>query len=308
MDLKNPEIRFETTNRCAYHCKICPREAMSREQGTMDLELYKRLVTEGVQRGLKCVTLTGFGEATLDKFFLERVEFAKQYGLYVSADTTGYLIKEKVARRMIELGFDFIRFSVFATDAETYKKLHKLDTYPMVLENIHRLIELKKEYNASLPRVGVYYVEQPGNEHQTKDFIDYWVGKVDEVNVWKAHNWINTYDFRKGDFKRKKTCGRPINGPLQIRWNGEVSACCFDFNNQLITGNVAGPGGYDALFNDERYHKLRDAHLSGDLQEYNLCLKCDQLYEVPDTLIFSTNKENKVGTSGNTYVSFETTA
>ena len=302
--LKNTEIRFETTNKCTYHCKICPREEMTRDQGIMSMELYKRLIIEGIERGLKYVTLTGFGEAFLDKHFIERAMFAKSCGLYVSVDTTGFALKQSIAQELIQMEFDFIRFSIFATTKEVYKKVHNLDKFDIVLSNVLQLMDLKSEKNSIFPKVGVYYVEQPENKHQTNDFLNFWVGKVDEVNAWKAHNWIDTYNFRKKGYKRKKTCGRPLHGPLQIRWNGEVSACCFDFNNQLIIGDLS-KGTYDDLFEDARYKKLYDAHNSGDMKDYTICDNCDQLYEVPDTLIFSTDDQNKIGTSGNTFVSFE---
>ena len=82
--LKNPEIRFETTNKCAYHCNICPRELMTREEGVMSMELFKKIIDDALPLGLKFVTLTGFGEAMLDKHFLERVEYCKSKNLYVS--------------------------------------------------------------------------------------------------------------------------------------------------------------------------------------------------------------------------------
>ena len=33
-----------------------------------------------------------------------------------------------------------------------------------------------------------------------------------------------------------------------------------------------------------------------------MCDNCDQMYEVPDTLIYTNAKNNKVGASGSTYL------
>ena len=46
MKLKNPEIRFETTNKCAYHCKVCPRELMTRDEGVMSSVLLDKLYND----------------------------------------------------------------------------------------------------------------------------------------------------------------------------------------------------------------------------------------------------------------------
>ena len=302
--LINPEIRFETTNFCNYKCQVCPRDKMTRPKGTMDLGLFERLVDEGVKAGLKYVILTSFGEPLMDKYFIQRVKIVKKYGLYVAIDTNGFLLNEDLSKELIDLRFDDIRVSVFGTNPEIYKKMMGFDGYKCVVSNIENLLLLRKEMDLDFPKVGVYYAQTDENKEFTKEFIELWEGKVDEVSVWKAHNWINTYKFRGLNGTRKKTCGRPINGPLQIRWNGDVSACCFDFNNSLITGNLS-EGGYEDFYNDPRYKQMKAAHQKGDLAQYPLCENCDQLYDLEDILIYSTQEKNKVGTSGNTFIEFE---
>jgi MoaA/NifB/PqqE/SkfB family radical SAM enzyme len=220
MKLKNPEIRFETTNKCAYHCKVCPRELMTRDEGVMSMDLFKKIIDDAIPLGLTTVTLTGFGEAMLDKHFSERVEYCKKKNLFVSMDTTGYLLKDRIIDDLIKFKFDFIRFSVFATTREVYKEVHNLDTFDLALKRINKLIDEKKKNNSLYPKTGVYFVIQKENQDQINDFIKYWENRVDEVDVWKSHNWIDTYDLRKKTEMRKKTCGRPKSGPLQIRWNG----------------------------------------------------------------------------------------
>ena len=237
----------------------------------------------------------------MDKFFIDRARFVKERNLFTSVDTNGYLVNEDISQKLIDLGFDSLRFSIFATNSEVYKRLHGVDGYNRILKNIQKLLDLRKAKSAQLPRVGVYYIEQAENSEYTSEFIDFWKDKVDEISVWKAHNWINAYSFREVTRQRKKTCGRPLNGPLQIRWDGRVSACCFDFNNELIIGDVSD-GNYESLFSDERYKAMQEAHRKGDMKNYSLCLKCDQLYETSDALIYSSETRNKVGTSGNTFM------
>ncbi len=304
MKLKNPEIRFETTNKCAYHCKICPRELMTRDQGVMTMELFKKIIDEAIPLGLTHVTLTGFGEAMLDKHFLDRVKYCKSKNLYVSMDTTGYLLKDKIIEGLLKYEFDFIRFSVFATTKDVYKEVHNLDTFDLSIQRINKLLDLKKQNNFSYPKTGVYFVIQKENQHQIDDFIKYWNNRVDEVDVWKSHNWIDTYDYREKSRKRKKTCGRPQSGPLQIRWDGQISACCFDFNNQLITGDLSKQS-FKEFFLSDKLQNLVSAHNKGDMSNYSICENCDQMYETPDALYYSNNPNNKLGTSGNTFISFD---
>jgi radical SAM protein with 4Fe4S-binding SPASM domain len=302
--LKNSEIVFELTNKCAYHCTICPREKMTRDQGVMSMELYQKIIDEAIPKGLKYVTLLGFGEPMLDKYFVERVKYAKEKGLFVSTDTTGYLLKESIAKELINLKMDSMRFSCFSTTKEVYYKLHNLDTFDLAVTRINKLLEIKKELKSEYPKTGIYFVRQELNKNQTQDFINYWKDKVDEVNVWEAHNWIDSFDLRNKGYKRKKTCGRPNNGPLQVRYDGKVSACCFDFNTQLITGDLSKQS-IDEMKNNSKNINLQKAHNSGDMSDFSICDNCDQMYDVPDTLIYTNAKDNKVGTSGNTYLPFD---
>ena len=302
--LKNSEIVFELTNKCAYHCTICPREKMTRDQGVMSMELYKKIIDEALPKGLKHATLLGFGEPMLDKYFVERVRYAKEKGLHVSTDTTGYLLKEDIAKELINLKMDNMRFSCFSTTKEVYFKLHQLDTFDLAISRINKLLELKKKLKSKYPKTSVYFVRQELNKNQTQDFIDYWIDKVDEVNVWEAHNWIDAYDLRKKGYERKKTCGRPLNGPLQVRYDGKLSACCFDFNTQLTVGDLSSQS-IDEAENDPKNINLKKAHESGNMSDYSICDGCDQMYETPDTLIFTTDKKNKVGLSTVSYIPFE---
>jgi MoaA/NifB/PqqE/SkfB family radical SAM enzyme len=299
--LKNKEVVFELTNKCAYHCTICPREKMSRDKGVMSMELYKKIIDEAIPKGLEFVTLLGFGEPMLDKHFVDRVKYAKEKKLSVSTDTTGYLLKEQISEELINLKMDNMRFSFFSTTREIYHKLHNLDTFDLALGRINKLLELKKKLNSNYPKTGVYFVRQELNKHQTEGFIDYWKDRVDEVNVWEAHNWTDALDLRSKNYKRKKTCGRPQSGPLQIRYDGKISACCFDFNSELITGDLSKQS-LNEIDNNIENINLKKAHISGDMSNYSMCDNCDQMYEVPDTLIYTNAKNNKVGASGSTYL------
>jgi len=41
MRLINPAIRFEVTNKCNYHCMVCPREKQKRLPGEMSFASFK---------------------------------------------------------------------------------------------------------------------------------------------------------------------------------------------------------------------------------------------------------------------------
>jgi len=49
----------------------------------------------------------------------------------------------------------------------------------------------------------------------TEAFREFWVPKVDAVEIWRPHNFGDGRDYRSRT-EEKTTCGRPENGPFQI--------------------------------------------------------------------------------------------
>ena len=58
--INKPEYVFELTNTCTYHCSICSREKMTRNQEVMSTDLFKNIVNEEIAHGLKYVRLVGY--------------------------------------------------------------------------------------------------------------------------------------------------------------------------------------------------------------------------------------------------------
>ena len=139
------------------------------------------------------------------------------------------------------------------------------------------------------------------NRHQMEDFKKRWMGVVDDIAIWKPHNWSDGRQFRPlNDSQRKVSCGRPAKGPVQVQWDGLVVPCCFDYNSSIVLGDLNKQALRDILESKE-YNKLREAHSKGDFSAFPFCDTCDQLRKREDVLIFTTIKQAKVGAVNTTY-------
>jgi hypothetical protein len=114
--------------------------------------------------------------------------------------------------------------------------------------------------------------------------------------IWMMHNWSGVYrniPYQRGREKRRG-CGRPHAPQLTVRAGGEtgrhgaVVPCCFvlgqdskavlgHLDHESIADVVAGP----------RYEELRKKHGAGDFDSIAYCRDCDQLYEAPESLVWS---------------------
>lgn len=308
MKLKDPEIRFEVTNKCNYKCIMCPRELQTRKQGDMSLDLFKKVFNEGLTIGMKMATLVSYGEPFADKKFLEKVKYAKQTApeieLYVI--TNGSYISKDIANSLIDYEFDKIRFSWYGVSKESYGIVHGVDNKykDIVTKNIEYLISERDKRGKSKPHVEVYFLQMKENEHEVEEFKQQWLGVADDVSIWKPHNWSDGRHYR--DLLGEKTsCGRPDHGPVQVQWNGEVVPCCWDYNNHIVLGDVSIDTVEDVL-KGTKFNALRDAHDEGKFYKFPFCDSCDQLYHTEDALVFTTIKTSEVGKTNTNQFGLET--
>lgn len=267
---------------------MCPRESHDREHGVMDFEKYRASIDEVAALGAKQIVLTGFGEPMLDKGLEDKISYAKSKGLRTYIITNGSALTYKRAHRLLIAGLDEMRVSFYGMKAKSYNAVMRGLEFDRTVRNLMEFLAIRHALKADC-KVQLSYLILPENEADTQDFIDFWEGKVDAIEVWKPHNFGDGKDYRKRQ-GIKRTCGRPENGPLQIQWNGEVIPCCYDYNNQIVLGNAFEDSVPDIL-TGEAYEDLRDAHRKGEFHRFPYCDQCDQLLEHSDALVYS-NRHN----------------
>lgn len=291
-ELLHPEVRYEVTDNCNASCIMCPRDKHEhgREHGIMDQAQYEKSIDEVVQLGAKKVVLTGFGEPMLDKRLEDKIAYAHGKGLSTYFITNGSALTPRRARKLMESGLSEMRVSFYGMRPETYNAVMQGLDFNRTMKGVLEFLRLRDEMKAPT-RVQISYLELPENKSDTDAFREFWVPKVDAVEIWKPHNFGDGRDYRNRlpeDFK--SSCGRPENGPLQIQWNGEVIPCCYDYNNQIILGN-AFEEGVLSILNAPKYRLLRHAHRMKRFGMFPYCDQCDQLLPHADALVY-TNRHN----------------
>ncbi len=302
--IQNQEIRFEVTNKCNAACIMCPREKHTRPQGILDMDLYIRVLDEAFDMGARIVNLENYGETFIDPYFFDRAAYAKGKGMKVYTVTTGSLLNPRLAELCLYF-IDKIRFSFYGTTKEVYEKIHVGLKYEMSLGNIEHLLSIKKKKNKKSPRIEVYFLMLPENEHQVEEFKKRWQGAVDHISIWKPHNWGDGRGYRSiHQSQPKVTCGRPRRGPVQIQWDGRVVPCCYDYNSTIVLGDLNTHSLYEVL-TGKGYEDFRKAHDVGSFHLYPYCDNCDQLQKREDVLVYSTIEQSRVGALNSTYIQLD---
>jgi MoaA/NifB/PqqE/SkfB family radical SAM enzyme len=290
--LLHPEVRYEVTDHCNATCIMCPREEHenAREHGIMDQRKYERSIDEVVGLGAKKIVLTGFGEPMLDRRLEDKIAYAHRKGLSTYFITNGSALTPKRSRRLMESGLSEMRVSFYGMRPETYNAVMQGLDFDRTMKGILEFLRIRDEMQAKT-RVQISYLELDENKSDTEAFKEFWVPRVNAVEIWKPHNFGDGRDYRpRLDDSHKTSCGRPENGPFQIQWNGEVIPCCYDYNNQIILGNAFETPVLE-LLNSPKYRLLRYAHRMKKFAMFPYCNQCDQLLPHADALIY-TNRHN----------------
>ena len=293
MKLLNPEVRIETTNICNASCSICPRDKMTRPKATMPPEHFRELADQVASMGAKEISPFGYGEPLLDEHIAEHVEYITGLGLRSFITTNASMLNTTMIFALLSAGLSHIRFSVHGL-GDSYERMHGFK-FSRIMQNIFNFTATVKKRGYDC-KTDVSVIPQDDEKERV---ITFWTDKVDDIEIWKAHNWADEKSFRDNSDVRMKTCGRPDKGPVQINADGKMMVCCFDFDAKLTVGDTYKDSIEDILHGEE-FRRIRKKHRTGNLGGL-VCDTCDQLNIGDNPLIYSTiDKELRHGRTSST--------
>jgi len=261
---------------------MCPRDEMTRSQLDMPTYRFKDLVDQCKDMGAEVVSCFGFGEPLLDKGIFEKVEYVSDCGLKSFITTNASLLTDRVGKKLMDAGLKHIRFSVHGLGS-TYERVFPF-RFDRIMRNVDNFLSMRNGVRADVTVI-------PMHDEPLWKILKFWTGRVDGVEVWKAHNWADAMEYRLG-VPKKKTCGRPFNGPLQINADGKMMVCCFDFDAMMTVGDTY-KDSVESILLGEGFEEIRHAHRSGGLEGLP-CADCDQLYNYAESpLLYSTIDESR---------------
>lgn len=283
-------VDVELTNKCNLKCIFCGQQTMGREKGFMEEEVFKKIIDECVKYSTP-VRLIRWGEPFLHPKIIEFCKYAKEKGLLLHITTNGLAIREEQMLEVINLGVDSIIFSFQGATKEEYQLMRNNNFYDKLKENIFKFVELRKDKIKPFIHISTTVTNE--SAEQIKEFKEYWEDKVDSVGVGKTNflylsaNQIKSFELanKLESLKEKETIQkvyRPcieVYRKLSVNWDGKVSACCGDFDDFLIVGDINKSSLENIWNNSEElkiFRKLLDKNKHKCL---TLCSKCYWPYE-----------------------------
>lgn len=267
-------FRIETINTCNLKCVMCTYPMVTRKKEIMSMDLYKKIINESAELGVKRVSLQNYGEPLLDPHIFDRIKYAKSKGLKTSFYTNATFLRGDVVDKVFDSGLDIIKFSLDAGDKETYEKIRLGGDWKQVKKNVISFYNRREELGLKTPQILIRMVKQESNKDKIGEYKKFWKKYSDIVDV-------SPVDNRTGDeidTSRKTAYPCFIGKNLVILSNGDVVICCIDYDGKLVVGNVKKQT-LKEIINSERFKKVVDAHMKFKGDELGICKNCVRLYE-----------------------------
>lgn len=278
-------IKIEITGRCNYKCSFCAQNSSLREIGDINRNFLYRILWEAKSIGVKEIGMFLLGESFLVDELAEYIKYAKEVvGIeYVFITTNGSLCTEKRMIPIIKSGLDSLKFSMNAGEKQRYKKMHGIDLFDKVIDNIKWVDNYKKENNLKTPRtcVSSIFINKYKNELDNfKEYISQYVDDFYYLPLYNQAGHIGGEEYTKiiGNPGRLENMVNPIPcwalfNAAKISWDGYLTACCFDHDEKFKIADLNNCSLIEA-WHHQKFVKMREFHITKKNLENSLCSKC----------------------------------
>jgi radical SAM protein with 4Fe4S-binding SPASM domain len=253
---------------------MCPRENIYFPPKNMALPLFKKIIDEG-RDFLEFAVPYGVGEPLLNPEIYDMISYCRSLGIPTGISTNATILTEAAARKLMSSGLDYIIFAFDGATRETFEKYRKGANFDTVRTNILNFLRVKKEMKSRIFCI-VQVVRLKDNKGEIPDLLRMWrIDGIEEIRI-KKDEVHNEGSAIPGDDGRRPPLKYPCyllwRGPMYIHFDGTVYPCCYIFPDEPI-GNV-GETTLREVWNSPRMVKLREAHVKGDLTDYEACRNC----------------------------------
>lgn len=175
-------VELGLTRACNLHCIFCTERAITNdEKGNLPDERWLQLVHEAADMGVQEINIAGGGEPFFrPERMLALMSAIKSRDVRGSTTTNGTLITDDAARRIVEMGWDHMLFSIDAPDARTHDELrNQQGVFERAMDALKRLDHWKSKLGKSLPEI--WFSTVLTNRNHTR--IDELIGLAREYGV-----------------------------------------------------------------------------------------------------------------------------
>jgi len=181
---------------------MCPARVSTKNRGVLSDANFKKAIDDLLEHDYSGeVHLYGQGEFLLDKRIFEMIDYVhdKLPRARIILISNLVAMNNEMMAKLLRAPIASFTTSIYALDAEAYKKICGRDNFVKVITN---LIKFSKAWAKRQPFQFVVYLMSSEYNHHDSNFIKYFIKKI------PCSSYAMTCLVRlRGMFKRKKTIG-----------------------------------------------------------------------------------------------------
>jgi radical SAM protein with 4Fe4S-binding SPASM domain len=284
---------IELTNKCPMKCVMCPRtKNMTRPQGFMEYELYKRAIDELVSQNReyidnRLVWLHHFGESLLHPRFGDCIAYASSRGVRTALSINPVMLRYDFIDELLKAEPYLLCMSLDGHDDESFYKIRGVKrSYRVSHDRLIAFLDRKVKSKGRI-QVMVSMIDFDMNEESIRAQESYWkdIAGVDQFLCKDFSTW----DGNAGDINALAGSGRAVGDVdksavactlpwevMTVTWNGDVVPCCYDYDAKMVLGNM-GEQSLSDIWNGEKLQSIRGEFIANRVTN-PLCRHCEKLY------------------------------
>lgn len=245
-------IDVELTNTCNFRCLMCPtgNHSMQRKSGFMDERTMYGIIAQCAPHET-AIRWVRWGEPTLHPQLVSFVRAATEVGLLTHINTNGSKMTYDLACDLVDAGLSSIKFSFQGVDAKSYAEMRNVDFFDGMIEAINTMLDARGEGNklpfiaastsityetpemvgAFKKRLG-HLVDHLSIGHTVFDYMDLNAVRLRPHEKEMLERLSKLQSVEK---KHPDPCPQVFDS-MSINWDGSVSVCCNDFDNEAVVG------------------------------------------------------------------------
>lgn len=276
-------VQIQTVSGCNGNCIFCPNKKTEREiplGEKMDWGLYRSIVDQCLEMGVRRISPYLMNEPLLDPELSERIKYIadrKKSEQFTKINTNGSLLTERMAKGLLDSGLDRINFSVQGLDPVNYQEVMGLPLQK-TLDNINRLLKLKRAGRYMKPRIRVCMLVTRFIEPQLPEIIEYWKARGVKVNLNQiesrgGHGAVKSEEIAPRQLRRFDWCNRMFS-QMYILYDGRCVMCCADWEQRGVMGDAAQEPLAE-IWIGQKYGCFRERFLNGHVRGM-ICENCSK--------------------------------
>lgn len=294
--LETPFLLYvDPSSLCNFRCQFCPTgyksmvERAGYKRQILDFDVFKKLIDglEEFSQPLKVLRMNKVGEPLLNTKIAEMIRYAKKSGRvsYIDFATNAGLLNEKTSEALIDAGLDRLNISIEGVNSEQYKRFCGANVdFENLVKQIRFFYENKKACEVVIKIPSNYISAQDVDTFKTifgdicdRIFVENLTSIWPNFNINDESNEITVSEESQygGVIKDRKICSY-IFYSMAVNADGTVSACCPDWEEKLIIGDLKQNSIYE-IWHSDQLRKLQYQHLKGQRYENEVCSNCGHI-------------------------------